>query len=129
MKIGQIAFNKDTNNADIVIDSNGRIPLIDGNDAIVQSVKTQLESNMTQWYLGYDWGTKIIQEDGTGIFQKKGITDDEILQEISRVISKYSEITSFDVTNLQRDNVNRKLYITLSVQTTYGWSSIYIKFQ
>jgi len=115
MASGKLYFTS-TGICDIQIDSDGVVPMVEGNEELVQSLKDELESNMTQWYLGYDWGLKIIQADGSGILDGKK-TDDEIQEEIQRVISKYSDITSSSITSIT--TTNRNVSIEIEIETNF----------
>ncbi|MGL5189421.1 MAG: hypothetical protein ACRC7S_07190, partial [Cetobacterium sp.] len=86
----------------------------------------ELESNMTQWYLGYNWGTKLLQDDGSGIFDKKGITDAEITQEIQRVISKRKDILKSTVESITKED--RKMSLEIIIETKYGKDNLSISF-
>ena len=113
MASGEMYFVEDPKSTcDILINSDGTVPLVTGNQEIVQSLKDELESNMTQWYLGYDWGIKLLQEDGNGLLDKKS-TNDEIQEEIQRVISKNKNITHSEILNI--DNKDTEILQTNTI--------------
>lgn len=97
---------KNKNLCDIYINEQGMAELIEENEELAQELKDELESNMTQWYLGYTWGIKLIQDDGSGLLDKKNPTDDEIVQEIQRVISKHNSILKSEVLSVSRYDSN-----------------------
>lgn len=118
MSTAKMIFDNKTSGCDLFINGEGRVEIIDKNEEIAQSLKDELESNMKQWYLGYYWGLKILQDDGSGILDRKGITDEEIQQEIQRVISKYKDIYSVNFINIKR--LDRNISMEIEIQTKYG---------
>ena len=117
MASGEMYFVEDPKSTcDIFINSDGTVPLVTGNQEIVQSLKDELESNMTQWYLGYSWGLKLLQDDGNGLLDKKS-TNDEIQEEIQRVISKNTNITHSEILSIEK--VDRAVNIEFIIQTVF----------
>lgn len=118
MSTVKMIFNDTDSSCDLYISPDGYCEVIDKNQEIAQSLKDELESNMTQWYLGYYWGLKMLQPDGSGIFDKKGITDSDIQQEIHRVMSKNKDILRTNITSLIRED--RKVSINIEIETKHG---------
>lgn len=114
----KMEFRESDSSCDLYISPDGVAEVITGNLEIAQSLKDELESNMTQWYLGYYWGLKILQDDGSGILDKKDVTDDEIIQEIQRVISKNKDILKSNISSVTRED--RHMSIQIAIETKYG---------
>lgn len=118
MSTVKMEFKESDSSCDLYISPDGYAEVIDGNKEIAQSLKDELESNMTQWYLGYYWGLKMLQPDSSGIFDRKNITDEEIQQEIHRVISKNKDILRSNITSLTHND--RHVSIQIEIETKYG---------
>lgn len=118
MATAKMIFDDATSSCDLFINGEGKAEIISGNQEVAQSLKDELESNMTQWYLGYFWGLKMLQDDGSGIFDRKGITDEEIQQEVQRVISKNKDIYSSNFIKMER--IDRHINAEIEIQTKYG---------
>ncbi|MGL5750367.1 MAG: hypothetical protein ACRCXT_07565 [Paraclostridium sp.] len=126
MSTVKMEFRESDSSCDLYISPDGYAEVVNGNEEIAQGLKDELESNMTQWYLGYNWGTKLLQDDGSGIFDKKGITDAEITQEIQRVISKRKDILKSTVESITKED--RKMFLEITIETKYGKDNLSISF-
>lgn len=124
MATAKMIFNDENSSCDLYINGEGKVEIISENKEIAQSLKDELESNMKQWYLGYYWGLKMLQDDGSGIFDRKNITDDEIQQEFQRVISKNKNIYNTNFTKIERND--RHMYIEIEIKTKYGTEQLSI---
>lgn len=120
-------FNEDNSSCDIFINEQGMAEVSKENEELAQELKDELESNMTQWYLGYDWGVKLLQDDDSGLFDKKNPSDDEIQQELQRVISKHKSILKSDIINIIRDKENRHIHVNINMITKYGSINLELK--
>lgn len=118
MATAKMVFDDKTSGCDLFINEEGKVEIINKNQEIAQSLKDELESNMKQWYLGYYWGLKILQDDGSGILDRKNISDEEIIQEIQRVIAKYKDIYAVNFINIIRKE--RHISMEIEIQTKYG---------
>lgn len=124
---------KNKNSCDIYINEQGMAELIEGNEELAQELKDELESNMTQWYLGYSWGIKLLQDDGSGLFDKKSPSDEEIIQEIQRVISKHKHVLQSEITSITRYNTEdnnkegtRHVSIEIEIITSFGKENLHV---
>lgn len=120
-------FKEDDSSCDIFINEQGMAEISNENEELAQELKDELESNMTQWYLGYDWGIKLLQDDGSGLFDRKNPSDDDIQQELQRVISKHKGILKSDIINIIRDVNNRHIHVDINVITKYGNMELKLK--
>ncbi|MGL5049284.1 MAG: hypothetical protein ACRC6E_01460 [Fusobacteriaceae bacterium] len=118
MKTIKMDFNNETRTCDFHINSDGFMEIIENNEYLAQALKDEMESNIKQWYLGYNWGVKLLQDDKTGILDKKKITTTDIESELRRVVSKYKDIVSSKVKVV--DTTDRVCHIEIEIVTKYG---------
>ncbi len=102
---------------DLLIE-NGSVVMINGSDDIAQGSKYELETNYGDWFLGRNFGTKWLQEEGgDGILDQKRISDADIRAELTRVALKDDRITSSKVTGITLNK--RELDIEMEATTEF----------
>lgn len=101
--------------------SNGKAEIIDGKNELAQSLKFEIESNLKQWFLGTSFGAAWLQDDGSGLFDTKGVDLSEFEAEVLRVVYKRKDVANATVASSSISN-DRKISMTIDLYTIYGES-------